>query len=116
MDFLSRFITPFVKYWATTSDELGSEGGNAINQRLAQKRKNMDFNNFTVKSQEAIQKAAAIAQADGQQALEPLHILKGIMETAPDVSGYISNKCGLAPNLGEAIDRALKSLPKVRRS
>ena len=73
----------------------------------------MDFNNFTVKSQEAIQKAAAIAQAGGQQALEPLHILKGIMETAPDVSGYIFNKCGLAPNLGEAIDRALKSLPKV---
>lgn len=73
----------------------------------------MDFNNFTVKSQEAINKAAQMAQAGGQQALEPLHILRGIIETAPDVTSYIFNKCGVASNVADAIERAAKSLPRV---
>ena len=73
----------------------------------------MDFNNFTVKSQEAINKAAQMAQAGGQQALEPLHILKAIMETTPDVTNYVFNKCGVSPTVAEAVDRAIKSLPKV---
>ncbi len=73
----------------------------------------MDFNNFTVKSQEAINKAASIAQAGGQQALEPLHILKAILESAPDVAGYIFNKCGVATTVTDAVDRAVKSLPRV---
>ncbi len=73
----------------------------------------MDFNNFTVKSQEAISKAASIAQAGGQQALEPLHILKAILESAPDVAGYIFNKCGVATTVTDAVDRAVKSLPRV---
>ena len=73
----------------------------------------MDFNNFTVKSQEAINKAASIAQAGGQQALEPLHILKAILESAPDVAGYIFNKCGVSTTVTDAVDRAVKSLPRV---
>ena len=73
----------------------------------------MDFNNFTVKSQEAINKAAQMAQASGQQSLEPLHILKAIMETTPDVTNYVFNKCGVSPTVAEAVDRAIKGLPKV---
>ncbi len=76
----------------------------------------MDFNNFTVKSQEAINKAVQIAQAGGQQALEPLHILKAVMESAPDVTSYIFNKCGLPQTVADAVDRAIKSLPRVSGS
>ena len=73
----------------------------------------MDLNNYTVKAQEAVNKAARLAQTGGQQALEGLHILKGIMETAPDVCNYIFNKCGVASNVGTVVDRALAGLPKV---
>ena len=73
----------------------------------------MDLNNYTVKAQEAVSKAARLAQSGGQQALEGLHILKGIMETAPDVCNYIFNKCGVASNVGTVVDRALAGLPKV---
>lgn len=40
----------------------------------------MNFNNFTIKSQEAIQKAVEIAKANGNQAIEPVHLLKGVMK------------------------------------
>ncbi len=73
----------------------------------------MDFNNFTVKSQETINKAAQIATSHGQQALEPLHILHAIMDTAPDVTNFVFNKCGVSTNISSAIDAAINSLPKV---
>ena len=40
----------------------------------------MNFNNFTIKSQEAIQKAVEITRSNGQQAIEPVHILKAVVE------------------------------------
>ena len=40
----------------------------------------MNFNNFTIKSQEAIQKALEITRSSGQQAIEPLHLLKAVIE------------------------------------
>ena len=73
----------------------------------------MDFNNFTIKAQEAIQKALQIANEKGQQAIEPLHILKGVMEAEQNVTQYIFNKCGVNQNIIYAIDSALQSLPRV---
>ena len=73
----------------------------------------MDFNNFTIKAQEAIQKAVQLAQQNGQQAIEPLHLLKGVVEAEPNVTQYIFNKCGVNQNVIYAIDSALQSLPHV---
>ncbi len=73
----------------------------------------MDFKNYTVKAQEVIQKAAQIAQGHGQQMLDPLHLLKALAETAPDVVGYIFNKCGVSGNINSAVDSAVGNLPRV---
>ncbi|MCQ2228573.1 MAG: ATP-dependent chaperone ClpB [Bacteroidales bacterium] len=73
----------------------------------------MDFNNFTLKAQESIQKAVQIAQNNGQQAIEPLHILKGVMDTEQDITHYVFNKCGVNHNLSSVVDAALSGLPRV---
>ena len=73
----------------------------------------MDFNNFTIKAQEAIQKAVQLVQQNGQQAIEPLHILKGATEAEPNVAQYIFNKCGVNQNVSFAVDSAIQSLPRV---
>ncbi len=54
----------------------------------------MDFNQYTIKSREAIQKAQQIALGNGNQAIEPAHILKGMMEAEQDVLDYIIEKQG----------------------
>lgn len=72
----------------------------------------MDFNNFTLKAQESIQRALQIAQQNGQQAIEPIHILKGVMETAETVVQFIFNKCGIS-NISNIVDRQIASLPRV---
>lgn len=57
----------------------------------------MDFNQYTIKSREAIQKAQQIAFGNGNQAIEPAHILKGMMETEQDVLDFIIEKQGGNP-------------------
>src|SRR6187431_1236252 len=55
----------------------------------------MNFEKFTIKSQEALQKSAEIATALQQQAIEPGHILKAIFETDENVSNYLVKKLGI---------------------
>src|SRR6187551_1404317 len=52
----------------------------------------MNFEKFTIKSQEALQKSAEIAMSKQQQAIEPGHLLKAILETDENVSGYVFKK------------------------
>lgn len=52
----------------------------------------MDFNNFTIKSQEAIQQAQQLAESLGQQSIEPAHILKGMMQVDENVIPFIFQK------------------------
>lgn len=74
----------------------------------------MTFNNLTIKAQEAIQQAVTIAQGYNHQAVEPVHILKGILSQAEGVSGYLLKKLGVNPaNFDSAISRILDSFPKV---
>ena len=73
----------------------------------------MDFNNFTVKSQEIINKAVEIAQEGGQQGVDSLHILEALIEGARDVTGYIFNKCGISQNVEGAVKSAIGALPRV---
>ncbi|MDD5815395.1 MAG: ATP-dependent chaperone ClpB [Bacteroidales bacterium] len=73
----------------------------------------MDFNNYTVKAQETIQAAVRKATQAGQQALEPLHLLSALIDTVPDVTDYIFNKCGVGRNVKATVDSAIDSLPRV---
>ena len=74
----------------------------------------MNFNNFTIKSQEVIQKAVEIAKGSGNQAIEPVHLLKGLMTEGDSLMQFIFQKVGA--NMGvvmSQVDRAIASEPKV---
>ncbi len=75
----------------------------------------MNLNNFTIKSQEAVQKALEIVQAAGQQQIEPAHLLKGVIETGENVVPFLFQKMGLSPNaVNSAVDSMIKGFPKVQ--
>ena len=74
----------------------------------------MNFNNFTIKSQEVVQKAIDYAKQGGQQQIEPVHILKAIISEAETIVNFIFQKTGA--NLGTVkmmVDKEIASLPKV---
>ncbi|MDE5636123.1 MAG: AAA family ATPase, partial [Muribaculaceae bacterium] len=74
----------------------------------------MNFNNFTIKSQEAIQKAVEITRSSGQQAIEPVHILKGVIAEGDSLVKFIFQKVGANLAVVEQnIDKEIQSLPKV---
>jgi ATP-dependent Clp protease ATP-binding subunit ClpB len=74
----------------------------------------MNLNNYTIKSQEAIQKAVELATVNGQQAIETGHILKGIMEVDENVTPHILKKLNVNPDAFEKmVDSVVKSYPKV---
>ena len=74
----------------------------------------MNFNNFTIKSQEAIQKAQEIAGAKQQQAIEPSHILKGIFTVDENVTQFLLKKLNVNTTaLEQALDKIIESFPKV---
>jgi len=74
----------------------------------------MNFNNFTIKSQEALQQAFQIAQGYNQQAIEPGHILKGLFSVAENVTGYLFKKLGVNTTVFiQALGRIVESYPKV---
>ena len=74
----------------------------------------MNFNNFTIKSQEAIQQAQQIAQGYGHQQIENEHLFKAIMEVDQNVLPFILKKLNVNTTLVEQIlDKELESLPKV---
>lgn len=74
----------------------------------------MNLNNFTLKSQEAVQKGILLANANEQQALENGHILKGILEVDENVTPFILKKLGINSEVFEkTLDAIIKSYPKV---
>ena len=54
----------------------------------------MNFNNFTIKSQEAVQQAVNLTQARGQQAIEPVHLLAGVLKVGENVTNSSSRNWG----------------------
>ena len=75
----------------------------------------MTFDKFTIKAQEAVQEAVNTAQQNGQQSIEPVHLLKGVMVKAKDVVGYIFQKLGAnASQIEMVVDSEIKRLPRVQ--
>ena len=74
----------------------------------------MTFDKFTIKAQEAVQSAINIAQRNGQQTIEPVHILAGVIEKGKDVINYVFQKLGVnAQAVESAIQNEMSHLPKV---
>ena len=75
----------------------------------------MTFDKFTIKAQEVVQAAANLAQSGGQQAIEPVHLLRGVMDKAKDVAGFIFQKLGInAQQIIQLTDSEISHLPKVQ--
>ncbi|MFC5627215.1 ATP-dependent chaperone ClpB [Algoriphagus winogradskyi] len=74
----------------------------------------MDFKQFTIKSQEAIQKALELATAAGQPNIEPAHLLKGIISEDENVTEFLFKKLGTNKQfISQRLDEQLARLPKV---
>lgn len=77
----------------------------------------MNFNNFTIKSQEAIQKAVELTRMAGQQAIEPVHLLKAVVSEGDSLVKFIFQKIGAnLPLMLANLDREIDTLPKVSGS
>ena len=75
----------------------------------------MTLDKFTIKAQEAVQQAVNTAQLNGQQVIEPVHILKGVLEKAKDVTNFIFQKLGVnAQQIEMLVEQEIKHLPKVQ--
>ena len=75
----------------------------------------MTLDKFTIKAQEAVQEAVNIAQRHGQQVIEPLHLLKGVLVKGKDVAGFIFRKLGVnGAQLETVVDSQITSMPKVQ--
>ncbi len=74
----------------------------------------MNFNNFTIKSQEAVQKAIEITKEKGQQAIEPAHILLGVIMSGENVVNFLFQKLGANPAyITSVLNKEIDSFPKV---
>jgi len=74
----------------------------------------MNFNNFTIKSQEVVQKAIELTRSAGQQQIEPLHLLKAITQESETIVNFVFQKLGVSTQpLLQSVDREIAALPKV---
>lgn len=74
----------------------------------------MNFNKFTIKAQEAIQEAVNIAQAHGQQVIEPAHIMGGVLKSNEQIVSFLLQKTGAnISNIKSGTESMIRSLPKV---
>ena len=74
----------------------------------------MNFNNFTIKSQEIVQKAIELTRENGQQQIEPAHLFKALHTEAETIVNYIFQKCGVVVQpVIVRIDHLIDSYPKV---
>ena len=74
----------------------------------------MTLDKFTIKAQEAIQAAVGLASRNGQQVIEPLHLLAGVMEKGKDVVNYLFQKAGISLQIVDtAVRNEIAHLPKV---
>ena len=75
----------------------------------------MNMNKFTIKAQEAVQEAVNRVQRQGQQNIEPEHLLAGVLKAGEQVTGFVFRKLGISPTLiQQATDAQIGSLPRVQ--
>ena len=84
-------------------------------KQLIKRRTDMNFNKFTIKAQEAIQQAISLVQSKGQQAIEPEHLLAGIIQVGENVTNFLFQKLGInGKQIDVLLENQIASLPKVQ--
>ena len=74
----------------------------------------MDFNKFTIKAQEAVQEAVNLVEQQGQQVIEPVHILSGILKSSEQIASFLLQKAGAHfENIKRQSDETMRTLPRV---
>ncbi|MFY8021663.1 MAG: Clp protease N-terminal domain-containing protein, partial [Bacteroidia bacterium] len=74
----------------------------------------MNFNQFTIKAQESVQLAQQMAASNGNPSIETAHLLKGILQTDEQLTGFLFKKIGVNPTrISQGVDQILSTLPKV---
>lgn len=74
----------------------------------------MNFNNYTIKAQEALQKATEIAGSNNQQAIEPAHLLKAVLQSDENIISFVLNKLSVNKNaIEQGLDDIINAYPKV---
>ena len=74
----------------------------------------MTFDKFTIKAQEAVQEAVNTAQRAGQQTIEPIHLLQGIIAKAKDITAYLFQKLGVnGAQIETLVEQEIQHLPRV---
>jgi len=74
----------------------------------------MNFNNFTIKAQEAVQQAIQVTAGNNQQSVETAHLMKGLLSEAENVTAFLLQKSGVNINyFNKELDRIISALPKV---
>lgn len=77
----------------------------------------MNFQNFTIKGQEVVQEAVTVAQRNGQQCIEPAHLLKGVLKVGENVVEFIFSKLGVnVSSVDKFVDESISKLPRVSGS
>ena len=75
----------------------------------------MNFNNFTIKAQEAVQASVNLAQSHGQQAIEAIHLLHSVMQVGENVTNFIFQKLGMnGQQISIVVNKQIESLPRVQ--
>ena len=75
----------------------------------------MTLENFTIKAQEAVQQAVQLARSNSQQVIEPVHLLKGVLEKGKDVTTFIFQKLGVnAMHVETLVNNEIQHLPRVQ--
>ena len=74
----------------------------------------MTFDKFTIKAQEAVQEAVNTAQRAGQQTIEPVHLLQGIIAKTKDITAYLFQKLGVnGAQIETLVEQEIQHLPRV---
>ncbi|MDR3062106.1 MAG: ATP-dependent chaperone ClpB [Dysgonamonadaceae bacterium] len=74
----------------------------------------MNFNHFTIKSQEVVEKSVDLTRKNNQQSIEPVHLMKAILSEGENVTNFLFQKLGInVQNLNNILDREIQSFPKV---
>ncbi len=74
----------------------------------------MNFNKFTIKAQEAIQEAVNLVQSQGQQVIEPVHIMGGVLKSNEQIVSFLLQKTGAdSRKINNEVENAVRSLPRV---
>ena len=74
----------------------------------------MNFNNFTIKAQEAIQQAIQITSGNNQQSVETAHLMKGLLSEAENITSFLLQKTGVnTGHFTKELDRIIAGFPKV---